>query len=291
MSHFSCLFHRLPVAPLLALALATAAPVSSTGDSPAVQSESPPSPWHLASHGLVEKAHEVFSRKAKSEVGDRESRFGMAVTLLNVQPKTAGNVQRAYRLLREIRNENFSDHYGISAQYFLGRIDQVHRSSPHRESARRHFTLLIERHREHPLAQLAVVKLGILDLYDPLNDDLATRFEQVEGRVGLLWDRPAKRDYHLLLAEAYDRYELSKSGSLEHLLAAERADPSIARSDPDFAVLVADLARELDEVEIAIRYYRVFMTNFPRDPRRYQVERVLEDLGAVAQSHGSLDPE
>ena len=291
MSRFSRLFHRIQVARLLGLGLAMAAPVSSAGASPDVESDSPSSPWRLASRGLVEEAHEEFSRLGKSGGENRESRFGMAVTLLNVQPETAGNVERAYRLLREIRDENLTDHYGISAQYFLGRIDQVHRSSPDRESARRHFTVLIERYREHPLAQLAVVKLSILDLYDPTNDNLTARFAQVEGRVGLLWDRPAKRDFHLLLAEAYDRYKLSKSKSLEHLLAAEMSDPSIVRSNPEFAVLVADLARELGEVETAILYYRVFMKNFRRDARRFQVEQVLEGLGSVTKSHLPSNPE
>ena len=159
MSYCIRLFHRLRVARLLGLGLAMTAPVSSAGASPDVESDSPSSPWRLASRGLVEEAHEEFSRLVKSGGESRESRFGTAVTLLNVQPKTAGNVERAYRLLREIREENLTDHYGISAQYFLGRIDQIHRSSPDRESARRHFTVLIERHHEHPLGQLAVVKI------------------------------------------------------------------------------------------------------------------------------------
>ena len=133
--------------------------------------------------------------------------------------------------------------------------------------------------------------MSILDLYDPTSDDLAARFAQVEGRVGLLWDRPAKRDFHLLLAEAYDRYDLSKAKSLEHLLAAEESDPSIVQSDADFAIQVADLARELGDTVMAIVYYREFMRNFRRDPRRYQVERVIVGLSSVTKSHLPSNPE
>ena len=208
----------------------------------------------------------------------------MAITLLNVQPKTNRNIEKAYRLLEEIKDEDSSDTYGISAQYFLGRIDQIHRSPPDPESARRHFSRLIERHGEHPAAQLAIIKLGILDLYDPSIKDVATRLSRTEERVEMLMDPMAERDFHILLAEAYERFNFSKSKSLEHLLAAKAADPTIELLDPNFTVGVADLVKELGDLETAIRYYRRFLENYQRDARRFQVARTLETLISIRKS-------
>ena len=255
------------------------------------QSDLHPSPWHLASRGLMEEAHEEFNRLAKRGGNDREYRFGMAVTLLNVQPKTRRNVERAYHILEQLKDEVSTDHYGISAQYFLGRIDQIHRSHPNPESAARHYLSLIERQSNHPFAQLAVIKLGILELYNPSAEDVSAVFSQTEERLNLLTDSIAIRDFHILLAEAYERHNLSKSRSLEHLLAAQEIDPAIRLLDNGFIIRVADLARELGDYELSSRYYREFLDLFQRDVRRFQVARTLEKLSSVTKSDGSPNTE
>ena len=150
--------------------------------------------------------------------------------------------------------------------------------------AKTHFSRLIERHGEHPAAQLAIIKLGILDLYDPSIKDVATRLSRTEERVEMLMDPMAERDFHILLAEAYERFNFSKSKSLEHLLAAKAADPKIEQLDPNFTVCVADLAKELGDLETAIRYYRGFLENYQRDARRFQVARTLETLISIRKS-------
>lgn len=274
---------------LRSLWIAALLPVPNYGS--ADRAEIAPSPWHLASRGMSEEAHAEFSRMAKGRGGNRESQFGMAITLLNLQPKTRRNIERAYHLLEDLRDESSSDETGISAQYFLGRIDQIHRSSPDWESARRHYAGLIEQHSEHPLAQLAIIKLGILELYGPSSNDVAAALFQTEARAHMLTDPIARRDFHILLAEAYDRFNQSKSKSLEHLLGAQKADPSIRLLDPDFTLRVADLARELGKYKLAIRSYREFIGSFQRDARRYQVKRTIETLAARMKYGDSPDTE
>ena len=236
------------------------------------------SPWHLASRGMVEEAHAAFSGMAGTGVAERESRFGLAITLLNLQPKTNRNIEKAYAVLGDLLEEDSSDRFGIASRYFLGRIDQIHRVVPDEKAARRHFLDLIEHHVEHPYAQLAIVKLGILDVYDPENKNIASVIADTEAHTGLLVDRIAKRDFHILLAKAIERFELPKRKSLDHLLAAQVADPAIARLDPGFTLHVADLARELGEHGRAVRHYREFLRNFRQDSRRYQVEQTLASL-------------
>ncbi len=249
------------------------------------------SPWHLAARGLIEEAHAEFSRLASGGGDQRESRFGIAITLLNVQPKTRRNVERAYHILEQLRDEDSADHYGLSAQYFLARIDQIHRSPPDPDSAARHYLSLIERQSKHPLAQLAVIKLGILQLYNPSAEDVSAVFSQTENRLDLLTDSIVIRDFHILLSEAYERHNLSKSKGLEHLMAAQEIDPAIRLLDNSFIIRVADLARELGDYELSIRYYREFLNLFQRDVRRFQVARTLERLSSVTKSRGSPNTE
>lgn len=280
MKHFTRILPRLSLSVWLRRSLWIAAllPVPNYGS--ADPNEIAQSVWHLASRGLSEEAYARFSRLAKSGGDNRETKFGVAITLLNIQPKTSWNIERAYGLLEDLRDGDSSDETGISAQYFLGRIDQIHRSSPDRKSAGRHYTDLIEQHGEHPLAQLAIIKLGILELYSPSSKDVAAVLFRTEAKAELLTDPIARRDFHILLAEAYERFTQSKSKSLEHLLGAQEADPSIRRLDPDFTLRIADLARELGKYKLAIRSYREFIGSFQRDARRYQVKHAIEALAA-----------
>ena len=204
---------------------------------------------------------------------------------MNVQRKTRRNIERAYHILEQLRDEDSADHYGLSAQYFLARIDQIHRSPPDPDSAARHYLSLIERQSNHPLAQLAVIKLGILELYNPSIEDFSAALSETEERLNILTDSIAIRDFHILLAEAYERHKLSKSKGLEHLLAAQEIDPAIRLLDNGFIIRVADLARELGDYELSIRYYREFLDLFQRDVRRFQVARALERLSSVTRPY------
>src|SRR5262245_53066631 len=82
----------------------------------------PAVPWHDASRYAFDASHAAFV-KGK----DREARLGEATTLLNLQPRTAANIERAAVLLDSVSAANPSDEPGICARYLRARIEDVHR--------------------------------------------------------------------------------------------------------------------------------------------------------------------
>ena len=103
--------------------------------------------------------------RVSSSHRDSDALFGLAVNLLNRQPKTAGNIERSRRILQEIQYREATSDLGIAARYFLGRIAQLHLQKPDIHLAIKHFRFLVENHPEHFWGQVAATKYGFLRLY------------------------------------------------------------------------------------------------------------------------------
>ena len=70
-------------------------------------------------------------------------------------------------------------------------------------------------------------------------------------------------------------------GALPHLLAAERAGGMDAATRADVLTQIAELSRLAGQPEQAARYYRTFLTEYPRDARQYPIRQQLASLGAA----------
>lgn len=209
---------------------------------------------------------------------DRESQLGLAISLLNVQPKTESNLARAEALLREVERGNADDLAGITALYYRARLEQIHRLEPNGEKAARLFEELIARHAEHPFAQVAVVKLALLRLYSQARPDRRRVLQEVALSGANLTFPPAIRDFHLVLADACARWEVSDAESLAHLLAAYRSGALSGKMVGDVCVRIAELSRLQGQNAQAAEFYQKFLAAFPRDLRSFTVRRRLEGL-------------
>lgn len=253
---------------------------------PAAPSESASSPWEQTARGLLKEAHSAF---ASHPSPDREARFGEAVTLINLQPKTDGNLDRATALFSAIAATGADDHLGLSSRYFLARIPHVHRASQDLPAALAMYRELAALDSPHPLAQRALVQLALLELFEPRLpvERARERFDRLAARGAALTDPPSIRDFHLVMGDAALRLNLGDGIALGHLLAADRAGIARAITQRDSWVRIAGLASRCGRHDIAADYYNRFLQTFPRDTRRLMIRERLAAL-ADRTRHDSL---
>lgn len=207
----------------------------------------------------------------------RDSRLGEAVALLNLQPKTEANLDRAAALLEDLGREGDSDDPGIAALYYRARLAQIHRARPNLEEATRLYRELVARHPMHPLGQLAAVKLAMLSVWRP-NVDPKVALAEAEGLGTRLSDPVALRDFHLALANAYALGEVSEAKSLDHLLAAHRTGEVSGKVAADVLVRIGELCRLSGKKAQAAEFYSAFLRQFPRDARAFTVRLRLKEV-------------
>ena len=113
--------------------------------------------WELSRRYQFNEAVKAFSDKDDTTPPSvaAEAHFGLAVNLINRQPKTRANIERARRILEGLLAAEPESDLGIAARYFLGRIAQLHLQKPDIESAIEHFGYLVEHHPDNFWGQVA----------------------------------------------------------------------------------------------------------------------------------------
>lgn len=241
----------------------------------------PATPWEDVSVGLFNDAHGTFAAEAeKSAATDRRTqRFGEAVALLNVQPRTSSNIDEADAILNEVRTAAPGDDLGIEARYLQGRIAQVHLAQPNLAKAETIFSELHQAHPTHPVGQRAQVKLAVIRLYAPLDaSERRRRFDDITAGVSSLTDPGAKVQMHLLLGEVARRFNYGAEQELSHVLAADQTGVIKRSLQVQVLVRIGDLARLTGKNDLARTYYTRFLEEFPRTDRRSTIEGYLSAL-------------
>lgn len=231
--------------------------------------------WDLASRHQFNEARDIFVAQAEEGKDTRRNQLGEAAMLINLQPRTPANLDRADQLLTALAKT--TDNIGISALYLAGRIDQSHRI-PHRISeAKTHYAQLASLGSEHPLAQAGIVQLALLELHDETRP-LAERFVTAEALEEKLTGTFARSDYHLVLARSYLFFQAGDDHALTHFLAAINSGITTDRIRADALISAGELARELGQTKAERQCYEQFLHENPRDPRKPTVQSRLEDL-------------
>lgn len=238
----------------------------------------PSSGWIEVSQYAFDLAHRTFAGQT-----EREARLGEAAALLNLQPRTAGNIERAAGLLDAVAAAAPDDDLGISARYLRARLEEVHRFAPQLAEASRRYQELMATGGDHPLAQQAAVRLTLLTLYSsPPSMSPAERVAAAEALGERLTDPAARRDHALLVGQACLYFELPLERAQRHLeraLAAGVLNPS---NRADLLVSLAEVARERGDLPRAERAYRDYLAENPRADRSAAVQRRLAELAPAA---------
>ena len=237
--------------------------------------------WEALSRLLFREAHDHFTAAQPT----REARYGQAMALINLQPKTRDNVATAIVMLRELIADDPDDPTGIAARYFLARTQQLHPFETDVDRALELFDQLIADHPHHYLGEMALVKSGMLRLYAPeAGDRRAELFVALEAAGAKLGHDDAIRDFHLMMADAAGRRGLGQAAALEHLLIVLEVGVATRNLEADLHVRIGELARLTDRPALAAEHYRALLEKFPRDARRYMIEQRLDQVA------GERDP-
>lgn len=152
---------------------------SASGEAGVVRRPDLLSAWQQAATLDIRGAHRAFleieEATAANPAGLRQARYGKAVTLLSLQPRTQDNVERAEALLTGLIDQRSASDDPVTpmAQFFLGRIDEFHRTPRNPERAARIYREIYERHPHTLIGQIAILKVANIELMrDPDPDNL-----------------------------------------------------------------------------------------------------------------------
>ena len=239
--------------------------------------------WDLSRLYRFNEAAEAFEARLAASTAETvlETKFGFAVNLINRQPKTRANIERARLLMREISEAAPDSQYGIASRYFLGRIAHLHVHPVRIDEAIEHFRYLVEHHPQHFWGQAAATKYGFLLLYRQISPEERERtFLELELLAEALPSPYLRSNFHFMLGTAAVRFDFLPERALFHFVEADRAGLIKGRARTDGLLRVGELARRLGERELAARYYRRYLSEFRRDPPRDLVRARLQELEA-----------
>lgn len=236
--------------------------------------------WEDASMLLVQEAYGQFSTARKLGVGNlREIDYALAVTLLNLQPRTTGNINRAAELLTRLNVENPDDEIGIASLYFRARLEQVHRNNPDIPQALELYGRLVREHPGHFYAQHAAAKIAIIKLFaSPTQADKKRALSEVELLIPLLRDPAARCNFALILGTACIRFNLGDDKALRYFVEADALGIPVQLVEGNVLIRIGNLALRKGQRALAITYFERFLKEFPRNIRSHTVREKLQEL-------------
>lgn len=236
--------------------------------------------WEQASFTLNNEANAMFAQLGGDQPdGDREARFGYAATLINVQPKTDANLQRATDVFESLIEADPNDDFAAYSRFLLGRIEEIHRLDPNTAKAVEIYRALLDDMPENRYAQWALPKLAALLLFDleaPVGD--RSGIIEVETRAAKLTDPASIRDTQFAIAQYYTDFEPNDEKVLEANLIAIDAGVERRAARGNVFFRTGEIARELGRYDVARQSYQNFLDTFARENRRTFVQRRFDEL-------------
>lgn len=207
--------------------------------------------------------------------------YARALALLNAPPKTREKIQRAENILASLAAAPHpADDLHLAAAYYLARIRHIHAFEPQPAEAAQRYERLAAEHPGSWWGQLAWLKRAIMRIYEDGSPAEGRAAALALGpEVQNLTDPTLRTCAHLTIGNALLRLGGPRLEAYRHLRAAAEAGIAMPEFRADTAIQVADLALEFGEPSVAIRFYRQFLTVFPRDGRAAYAEA---QLGALA---------
>lgn len=232
--------------------------------------------WNTLSTGFYDDAIRQFTASGNS----RAAQLGTAIAQCNRPPVTASSLAEAQRQLEELAAAN--DEIGRAAQYFLARLWQWHPMTPDTAAAARLYERLVATGADDHWCRLALVKLAILRLTAlGAANGLPARLTSTEQLLTRTADPVTQRDLHLVIAEVRLHHELYDAPTFAHLQAAlgDRTLPADLRAD--LLVQTGRIAVKLGDATTARAHFEIFLREFPKDRRHFEVQQALLQLGPL----------
>ena len=233
--------------------------------------------WQKVSTYLTKEA--LLQLKDLPQPGDpnaqREYDFCAAVVQLDQQPLSESRLDDVEMRLKTLLNTDTKDEIDGASRYLLGRIVQLYRAEPNVVMAAKYYRELIERAGPGHWADIARVKLAVLILYALPATDAKERIDRAGALLVGTDDALAMRDLHRVLGRGVLFYNLPPPAAFDHLLAADKIGGLVGTLGADQLVQIGELAWDVGDENLAIKYYEKLRTEYPRDPRIFLMDQRL----------------
>jgi len=240
--------------------------------------------WDAASFGLVTESFDFFTRAVAADPS-RENRYGLALALLNVPPKSDGNLDRASEMFQTLRNEKDDDAYGVASMYWLARVEEVHRLPRRPERAVIVYKELEALYPGTLWAEMSAAKRCTIELCNvPPSQVTLENLQQWKQMADTVLKRPeTKRELYFAIASAASNQAQTdeiRRIALECQIAADAVGSVRRTAAATGLIRVGTLGILLNEPALALDYYNRYLTRFNRDVRRYLVEQIITNIKA-----------
>lgn len=234
--------------------------------------------WSLLANYRPDLALPRFEQLAESPAGARPARFGEALSLLAQPSPVPDRVGRARVILAALAADG-ADDIALGARFYLARLAEFSAEPSDPVLAAAEFRRLITEQPASPWAQAAVTRLAILLLYTPAGPaEPAARLAAAEQLLAPARQPLAVAELHLVIADAVFHYRLPDRRALPHLLAAAQTGALDPTTRADVLVQIGELSRLEGNAAQAESYYRMFLAEYPRDARHFNVGKELAAL-------------
>lgn len=224
---------------------------------------------------------------ATAPPGDR---LAWAVARLNRQPRSEAQVEGSAAALRVLRDTLPGEDTGLWATFFLGRIEELHRTVPRPAAAADYYRELLRACPSHPAARRARCKLAVLLVYEPtVEPSRDSGFAAAEELVREEPDSLTRAELHLMLGRAVLFFRGSPERARMHLEAALDAgivNPTLRASS---LITSAEIAERMGRPDLALHRYRQFIAENRRDARRNFAQERVRSLVNPGVSAGKKD--
>jgi len=239
--------------------------------------------YELSARGLTRESEQEWRRleaDGRNPAGIREVHFGRAGNLLNVQPRTSANIDRAAELYRDVVKGDPDDEIGVASAYFLIRIEQFHRGpTPDLERIAGDFLALHAAHPERYFSQLALLKHVTLRLWSGTTTaEKQSEFSRLESYAKDFTRPELAVIYHFLLSDGYLVRLSDPVAALRHQRARDGRLMVKEDTSADLTLKTAELSREIGDLAEATAHYRDFLRRFPTNARAWLVRQRLNEL-------------
>lgn len=204
----------------------------------------------------------------------RERDFCHAVILLDLQPLTEARLDEAETRFRRLVAAG-EDELAAAARYLIARSQQLYRQRPDHAAAAQLYREVMAHPHGGPWAELARVKLALLELYVVPAANPRARLATTRALLTGARDAFTIRDLHRLLARATLFYDLEPMAAYEHLQVAEAIGGLQGEPHADQLVQLTELAWEFGHREEAAHFHARLVAEYPRDVRAWGIAEKL----------------
>lgn len=209
---------------------------------------------------------------------DPVTEFSFAAALLSRQPLSQDNIRQALEICTRLGTGAEDPGLRLRARYLAARIQQVHLDPVRLDAAADAYRAILADYPGDPIADQAGVKLAVI-LTDQSPDlepgALLVELDRIADRLVM---SAAMRELHMSRADVCRERLDEPALALDHLIAARREGFLSEERNANLDVIIAGLARELEETEIALFYYRRFVEERSYDQRSGTIRRFIRKM-------------